>query len=65
MDIKELREIGKKRLTVQLGELEYKYRKLCETIWSGKEKNHAQLRYLRRDIARAKTVQKENSKEQK
>lgn len=61
MDIRELREIGRKRVAVQINELEFRYQKMRESIWSGKEKNHAQLRYLKRDIARAKTVLKEKS----
>jgi ribosomal protein L29 len=65
MDIKELREIGVKRIAVRISELEFKYQKLRESIWSGKEKNHAQLRFLKRDIARAKTILKEKSSAEK
>ncbi len=65
MDIRELREISKNRIAVQISDLEFKYQKMRESIWSGKEKNHAQLRYLKRDIARAKTILKEKGNEEK
>ena len=65
MDVRELREIGVDGIVARISELEFKYKKMRESIWSGKEKNHAQLRYLKRDIARVKTVLKEKSVKKK
>jgi len=53
---KELREMGSKSLSVHVNKLEADLLELKEGVMTGKEKNHAKLRVVRRDIARARTI---------
>lgn len=56
---KDLRELGVERLKARAGELKAEYEVLKEATLAGKEKNHARLMILRRDVARANTILKE------
>lgn len=53
---KEYRELDQERLIVKINNLERDYRLWREAVISGKEKNHAKIGFLRKEIARAKTV---------
>lgn len=57
--IKEYREMDSKALLNKLDQIEQELFEYQETVMNGKEKNHARLRELRKDIARIKTVLKE------
>ena len=61
--LKEYRELDRAELRQKVDKLQEQYRAARETVRLGKEKNHASLKYLKRDIARAKTVL--NTKENK
>lgn len=53
---KELAGLDEAAVRVRLLEYQREYFARREAVRVGKEKNHAQLSYLRRQIARAKTV---------
>lgn len=59
MKTRELRELNEERLKAQVASFMAEYEALREATRSGKEKNHARLARLRRDIARAKTMLRE------
>lgn len=59
MKVRDLRELGTERLKARTVELKVEYEALKEAVLSGKEKNHARLAILRRDVARADTILKE------
>lgn len=52
----DLRELTPSELPAKLDQLTQEYYALREAVRSGKEKNHAKLRYARRAVARATTV---------
>jgi len=56
MHAHEWRTMDKKELSSRIEGLEAQYHMARENVRSGKEKNHRQLRGLRSDIARARTV---------
>lgn len=56
--IKEYRELDQAGLVAEIAKLKQEYRLAKETVRLGKEKNHASLKFLKRDIARAQTVLK-------
>jgi len=56
MKAKDLREMNKASLINQVSELTHDLAEYKGTVMSGKEKNHAKLHFLRRDLARAKTI---------
>ena len=55
----ELRHADLTAVTQQLATAQAEYFATQEAIRTGKEKNHAQLRQLRRQIARVRTILKE------
>lgn len=59
MFAKDLRALDKAQLESQLGSLLYDLVGLQENVRLGKEKNHRQLRRVRRDIARVRTCLRE------
>ena len=61
MKIQEQREVEIGRLRAHVDGLYDKLASVWEDIRSGKEKNHAQLKSLKRQIAQAKTILKERS----
>lgn len=58
MKAKEVRNLDAAALQQQLVSWQAEYFAVREAIRTGKEKNHARLGYLRRDIARAQTLLK-------
>lgn len=56
MDAKELRNLDTAALQLQLQTWQAEYYGVRENIRTGKEKNHARLKGLRRNIARAHTL---------
>lgn len=56
MKTNELRNLTATELIARLATLEQEYFSMAENVRVGKEKNHAQLRGLRADIARLKTL---------
>ena len=59
MKARDLRELSAGRLKARATELKTEYETLKEAVLSGKEKNHAQLVVLRRNVARANTISRE------
>ncbi|MCH8748492.1 50S ribosomal protein L29 [Patescibacteria group bacterium] len=55
----DLRNLSQGQLTGRLTSMRAELVEHRENVRLGKEKNHRQLRYLRRDIARAETVLQE------
>lgn len=55
----ELRQLDLAAIAAQLSQDRAEYFAVRESIRTGKEKNHARLRFLRRDIARAQTLLQE------
>jgi len=64
MQTHEFRNLSTEELTNQVKALEADYYSIREDARTGKEKNHAQLRFLRRNIARAHTILNENEAKQ-
>lgn len=62
MKARDLRELGREGLQRRVDELERDSVGLREAIRAGKEKNHARLSLLRKDVARARTVLHELSR---
>ena len=60
MHAHDFRSMNKEELTSQIESLQAQYNAVREDVRSGKEKNHRQLRGLRADIARARTVLRES-----
>lgn len=56
MKMKDLKELDSVRLRGRAQELEGELAALREAVHFGKEKNHAQVAGLKRDVARAKTA---------
>lgn len=56
MKIHDLRNLGLPELTARVADWRAEYYTLQEAVRLGKERNHARLRQLRADIARALTV---------
>ena len=56
--INEYKELDQEELSIRIAKMKQDYRLAAEDVRQGKEKNHASLKYLKRDIARAKTVLK-------
>lgn len=59
MKARDLRELGEAGVEQRRGELEREYTVLREAVRSGKEKNYARIKLLRKDIARVQTVMNE------
>ena len=59
MKMKDFREMDAPRLTSRIGELKEELVQLKETVRAGKEKNHAKIGQIRRELARALTLQRE------
>jgi len=59
MKANDLRGLSEERLQHRIEELRGDLEALREDVLSGKEKNHARLKQLRRDIARAHGVKQE------
>lgn len=59
--VAEYREMEEKTLTAEVSHKEQELIELREAVRTGKEKNHARLRVVKSDIARAKTILKEKS----
>jgi len=59
MKMRDWRELGAERLKGRVRELTDELKLLRESVHFGKEKNHAQIRQLKREVARAKTVLRE------
>jgi|GEM_PF-2570557 ribosomal protein L29 len=57
--VAEYREMEPKNLTLRVGQLELELLELKEAVRNAKEKNHAHLKVIKKEIARAKTVLKE------
>ena len=55
MNILELKQLSKEELAQRLLESRQKLHHIHEEVASGKDKNHAQMGVLRKDIARVKT----------
>ena len=56
MKAHDFRNLSRDELIARIDALQHEYFSAKETVRSGKEKNHATLKQLRRDVARAKTV---------
>jgi len=56
MKTQDLRELDKTSLLNQANDLKIELAEYKEAVLSGKEKNHAKLAYLKRDLARANTI---------
>lgn len=56
---RDFRALDVPALTARLEQLRQEYASAHEAVRAGKEKNHARLALLRRDIARAQTVLRE------
>lgn len=56
--IKEWLEMNEDELATKISRLRDDYHLARENVRIGKEKNHASLKYLKRDIARAITILK-------
>jgi len=54
--IKEYRELDQAELRQKIDKMQQEFRTAKETVRLGKEKNHASLKFLKREIARAETV---------
>ncbi|MEX1997220.1 MAG: 50S ribosomal protein L29 [Candidatus Andersenbacteria bacterium] len=59
MKTHDLRNLPVGELTGNIEKMQHDYFSLQESTRTGKEKNHARLRQLRQDIARAKTILRE------
>ena len=59
MKMRDWREMGADRLKGRVQKLVGELRLLRESVYFGKEKNHAQIRQLKRDVARVKTALRE------
>lgn len=59
MKARDLRELNEGHLQARVREMMVECEVLQEAVRSGKEKNHARLHQLKRDVARAKTVLRE------
>jgi ribosomal protein L29 len=57
--VTEYREMEIKALSLRIGQLESELLDLRESARTGKEKNHSRLRFLKSEVARAKTVLRE------
>lgn len=62
MKAHDFRNMTAAELQTRLSTMEQEYYSAIENVRAGKEKNHASVRGLRRDIARATTVLRELSK---
>lgn len=56
MKMRDWRELGAERLKGRVQKLTGELRLLRESVHFGKEKNHAQIGQLKREVARAKTA---------
>lgn len=61
MNTQELTQLSKKELTVTLQQAKEHFFHVREQVANGKDKNHAQLTYLRRNVARICTILKNHS----
>lgn len=61
MKAREFRNLGREELAGRIREMERDLQQVREEVIGGKEKNHAQLKQLRRELARAHTVLKETT----
>lgn len=61
MNTAETRLLNENELQAKLLEAEREYATSREAVVAGKEKNHARLRGLRRDVARLKTICQEKN----
>lgn len=59
MKATEARNLSRPELTLRLGAMRAEYYTLAETVRLGKGRNHAVLKRLRRDVARALTILRE------
>jgi len=59
MKMRDFREMDSARLTSRIEELKQELAHLEEAVRSGKEKNHAKIGLLKREIAQALTLQRE------
>ncbi len=59
MKAHEFRNLSRAELITRVEDLQGQYFAVVEGVRTGKEKNHATLHRLRRDIARAKTILQE------
>ncbi len=59
MQAKDLRQLSREEIATRVKELEQEYYSWLDEIQAGKESNYAKLRFLKQDIARAKTVLRE------
>jgi large subunit ribosomal protein L29 len=62
MKMKDFREMDTERLAGRIAELRQEIMNVREAVRSGKEKNHAKLRQLKREMARALTLRREREK---
>ena len=60
MKAHDARNLGSESLLKRVEELRADYYALAEAVRLGKERSHARLHQMRRDIARALTVLREN-----
>lgn len=60
MKAHDARNLGREDLAKRVEEMRAEYYTLEEAVRLGKEKSHAHLRRIRRDIARGLTVLREN-----
>ena len=59
--VAEYRDMDLEALILSVGRVEQELLELKEAVRIGKEKNHARLRIVKSEVARAKTVLKEKS----
>lgn len=60
MKAHDARNLGREDLVKRVEEMRAEYYTIEEGIRLGKERSHARLRHVRRDIARALTILREN-----
>jgi ribosomal protein L29 len=63
MKMKDFREMDAGSLTSRIAELRADLMQLRETVRAGKEKNHANIGQIRRELARALTLQRERKEQ--
>ena len=56
MKTQDIREMDERKLAARLNKLRADYLAMLEDVRSGKEKNHGQLKVLKRSIARVQTI---------